>query len=121
MGKDGKAKVGLKKKKIGQEETIAILEDILRSFKAGKMVIQNDEESVTLTPSDGINIKIKAKTQKLKNKLSMELSWKTAPIEADDFTITEPVDVTEAEMESEPETPVTDISNKAKVIKKAEQ
>ena len=115
MGKEGKAKVSLKKK-VGQEEAIAILEDILKNFKAGTMVFQNGEESVTLTLADKISLEIKAKTKKLKNKLSMELSWKTAPLETDDFSITESVD----EVESKPETSKTEISNKAKVIKKAE-
>lgn len=115
MGKEGKAKVSLKKK-VGQEEAIAILEEILTNFKAGNMVFQKDDESVTLIPSDEISMKIKAKTKKLKNTLSMELSWKTIPLETEDFSITESVE----EAETEPEASSTEISSKAKVIKKAE-
>ncbi|NDV28609.1 amphi-Trp domain-containing protein [Desulfovibrio sp. JC010] len=110
MGKEGKAKVSLKKT-VGQEEAIAILEDILKSFKAGNMVIQNGEESVTLLPSDEINMEIKAKTKKLKNKLSMKLSWKAAPVEAES-----------ANQKTEPENqaPESD-SGKARVVKKADK
>ncbi|WP_321402195.1 amphi-Trp domain-containing protein [Maridesulfovibrio sp.] len=88
MGKEEKTKVSLKKK-VGQEEAITILEDILKGFKAGNMIIQNGEESATLIPSDKINMEIKAKTNKRKNKLSIKLSWKDLPCEAEDFSITE--------------------------------
>ncbi|WP_421903155.1 amphi-Trp domain-containing protein [Maridesulfovibrio sp.] len=121
MGKEGKAKVSLKKK-VGQDEAIAILEDILKSFKAGNMVIQNGEESVTLIPSDEISMEIKAKTKKLKNKLSMELSWKAVPVEAENFSITddeEKIDPEAEEPEGVQETKPD--PNKAKVIKKAEK
>ena len=121
MGKEGKTKVSLKKK-VGQEEAIAILEDILKSFKAGNMVIQNGEESVTLIPSDKISMEIKAKTKKLKNKLSMELSWKAVAIEAEDFSITDVGETVEPEAEKPEDVQETEPdSGKAKVIKKAEK
>ncbi|WP_320006156.1 amphi-Trp domain-containing protein [Maridesulfovibrio sp.] len=115
MSKDGKAKVSLKKK-VGHEEAVTILEDLLKGFKTGNMILQNGEESITLSTSDKISLEIKAKTKKLKNKLSIELSWKTDSLETDDFSITEAVD----EAETEQDASTADISNKAKVIKKAE-
>ena len=115
MSKEGRNKVSLKKK-VGHEEAVAILEDILKSLKSGNMVIQNGEESITLNPSDKISMEIKAKTKKLKNKLSMELSWKVEPIEAEDFSITEsgPDDPEAETQETKHE------FGKARVIKKAE-
>ncbi|MFW5499813.1 MULTISPECIES: amphi-Trp domain-containing protein [unclassified Maridesulfovibrio] len=115
MSKEGRNKVSLKKK-VGHEEAVAILEDILKNFKSGNMVIQNGEDSLTLNPSGQISMEIKAKTKKLKNKLSMELSWKVEPIEVEDFNITEsgPDDPEDETQEPKPD------FGKARVIKKAE-
>ncbi|WP_320174472.1 amphi-Trp domain-containing protein [Maridesulfovibrio sp.] len=121
MSKEGRNKVSLKKK-VGHEEAVTILEDILKSFKSGNMVIQNGEDSITLNPSDKISMEIKAKTKKLKNKLSMELSWKVDPIEAEDFSITDAGETVDPEVEKpkKVQEPEPD-SGKAKVIKKAEK
>ena len=124
MSKDEKSKVTLKKK-VGQEEAIVILENILNSFKSGNMLIQNGDETVPLIPSDEINEEIKAKTKKLKNKLSMEFSWKATPVEVEveNFSVTEagdneksaPDETAAEDQESKPE------PGKARIIKKAAQ
>lgn len=52
-----------------------IIEDILDSFKKGKVVVQNGHDFVTLLPSEQITIELEAQQKKGKEKLVLELSW----------------------------------------------
>ena len=58
------------------DTVVAVLEDLLTSFKDGKICIQKDKEFVTLKPGNDIEVEIEAGHKKNKQKLSVELSWR---------------------------------------------
>lgn len=99
-----------------------IIEDILDSFKKGKVVVQNGHDFVTLQPSDQISIELEAIQKKGKEKLVLEISWEqrvepTLPDEGFKISSEEPV-VEEPEEEPDeepvaeaaPEAPKTPVS-----------
>lgn len=57
---------------------LTILEDLLDSFRKGKVVIQNGTDFVTLRPSDQISLELEAGQKKDKEKIVLELSWHRA-------------------------------------------
>jgi len=54
---------------------VALLGDVLKSFKDKTVCIQKGEEYVTLRPAESIAFEIEAQRKKGKQKLSIELSW----------------------------------------------
>jgi amphi-Trp domain-containing protein len=54
---------------------ISILEEILSSMKKGQLTLQSGEESFSLMPSSELKMEIKAKSEKYKEKIEIELSW----------------------------------------------
>ena len=66
------------------EGVISFLSDFLVSFKERKVCVQRGEEFVTLKPGDQVEMEIEAQEKKGKQKVSLELSWKTdLPLEGD--------------------------------------
>lgn len=74
----------LEKNKIGTkqhlpyEEAIHYLEDLLKGFKAKKIVVSQGEDSLTLVPAEHVTIEIEAKAKKGKAKFELELGWSEA-------------------------------------------
>ncbi len=62
-----------------QKTVVSYLEDMIKSFKAGKVCIQNGEKFVTLQPQGDIELSVQASEKKGKEKLSFELSWRKSP------------------------------------------
>lgn len=75
-----KAKVSVEKM-LGAKEALAVLEDLVQGFKAGRMTITEGEQSVTLVVPELLELELEAKQKKDKSKLVIELSWRT-PVEA---------------------------------------
>lgn len=71
----------MEKNKIGTKQVMAFadatgyLEDLLKSFKAKKIVVKKDDEFLALVPAENVNVEVEAKTKKGKAKFSLELSW----------------------------------------------
>lgn len=63
---------------LSYEEATTYLEDLLKSLKSGKIVVQNEEEFVSLEPGERVNVKLSAKVKKDTNKFEFEMSWATA-------------------------------------------
>ena len=57
------------------EEAVAYMEDLLASLKSGKIVVQQDDAYVALTPGTQVNIEVEAKVKKGKQKFGFELTW----------------------------------------------
>ncbi len=75
-------------------EVITYLEGLLKGFKAGKIVIQQGDDFVSLVPAEQVEVEVEAKKKKNKEKFSLELSWHAAA-SSEPVTITtkEPVGV----------------------------
>ena len=65
---------------LSPEEVAGLLGDISRSMLARKVCVESGARFVVLEPSNGIELEIKAEARKNKQKLSLELSWKKAPV-----------------------------------------
>ncbi|GAB7023114.1 amphi-Trp domain-containing protein [Salidesulfovibrio brasiliensis] len=57
------------------QEAIDYLEDMLKSLKDGKVVVQKGTEYVSMTPGETVTMELGAKTKKNKQKFSFEISW----------------------------------------------
>ncbi len=57
------------------ETVIGILEDLVKSFKEGTVVLEKENEFVSLTPGNDFQVEIEAGRKKNKQKFSLELSW----------------------------------------------
>ncbi|WP_291328466.1 amphi-Trp domain-containing protein [Desulfovibrio sp. UCD-KL4C] len=86
MSKDKKNKITVKQT-LTQDGVVTYLEDLLKSFKAGQLIINNAEDSVTLNPSEEINFELKAGSKKGKTKFSMKFSWQDQQPENDELSI----------------------------------
>lgn len=69
-----KQKVGVKMT-LPYAEAIAYMEDLLKSLKAGTVVVQSGDAFVTLTPGDTVGIEVEAKVKRGKQKFGFELTW----------------------------------------------
>ncbi len=78
-----KCKVSFKQY-VESKEALRYLEELVKGFKSGSIVIQQGEESVALTPPDMVELEVEAKQKKDKSKFVLELSWKTAPAVAEE-------------------------------------
>ena len=64
------------------KDVITYLEDLIKSFKAGKVVVQQGENHLDLQAPELVDIKVEAKVKKDKSKFGLELSWRSMPAEA---------------------------------------
>jgi amphi-Trp domain-containing protein len=62
------------------QDLITYLDDLTAGLKAGNIVVKQGDKSLNLTPPQMIEVEIKAKQKKNKDKFSMELSWPTSEI-----------------------------------------
>lgn len=82
----GKRKIEMKQI-LPYTEAVAYMEDLLQSFKAGKIVVASGDESIAMEPAEMTTISIEAKAKKGKNSISFEVSW--ADEAAGDFSISD--------------------------------
>ena len=72
----------MKKKKIEIEEVMTrekvadLLRKVSEGLRSGSVELQDDEETLTLVPSDILAVEIGAKQKKDKSKFSLEVSWR---------------------------------------------
>jgi amphi-Trp domain-containing protein len=64
------------KKSMDTGAAVAILEDLVRSFKDGTVCIQSGGEFVTLKPAGNIEVQIEAAEKKGRQKLVIEMGWR---------------------------------------------
>ena len=75
-----KKKVSIEKK-LGTQEAVAFLQDLVTSLKNGKTVVEKGEKFVSLTPSDTIKLEIDASQKSEKGKIKFKLAWKNEKVE----------------------------------------
>ncbi|MGE4293884.1 MAG: amphi-Trp domain-containing protein [Desulfovibrio sp.] len=63
------------KQMLAYDDALGYLEDLVASFREGRIVVRKGEEFVTLTPLETVEIEVSAKHKKDKQKFSLELSW----------------------------------------------
>lgn len=67
----------MKVKVNGQKnEIISYLESMVQSLKEGTVVVQQDEQFITLKPAETLSLKIEGERKGKKDELKIELSWK---------------------------------------------
>jgi amphi-Trp domain-containing protein len=59
-----------------RDDLVTYLEDLIKSMKAGKIVIERNGQFVSLSPPNNVNLEIQAKTKKEKGEISIEISWR---------------------------------------------
>lgn len=80
----------MEKKKVTMErmmetnEAAAYLEDLAKSIRAGKIVVEHGPNHVILIPPKIVEVEVEARTKKDKQKFELELSWTTAVPETED-------------------------------------
>ena len=71
------------------KEAANYLQDLAKSIKKGKVVVQQGEDFVDLKMSDTVTVKIEARIKKDKSKFKLDLYWRNMPEgEHDAVTIT---------------------------------
>lgn len=59
-----------------QKQLVTYLEDLIKSIKAGTVVVQHGAEHIALSPQDAMELEVEAKQKDDKEKLSIKLSWR---------------------------------------------
>lgn len=68
----------IKIKQVMDAEALSgMLEDLVRSFREGTVVLESGDEFVTLKPGRQIDLEIEAGHKKGKQKISLEMAWRT--------------------------------------------
>ena len=62
--------------KMKRDELVGYLEDLIKSLKAGKLVIEQNGQFVSLNQKKKIKKEIEKKKKKEKGEISIEISWK---------------------------------------------
>jgi amphi-Trp domain-containing protein len=68
---------------VKKDDAIAYLENMIKSLREGKIVIERNGQFVSMTAPDLMNMEISAKDKKDKNELCIELSWRKEPFVPD--------------------------------------
>jgi amphi-Trp domain-containing protein len=63
------------------QDAVKLLGGLVESLKAGKIVVEQGEEFISMDPAGKVDVEIEAKQKKDKGELSIELSWKLAEAE----------------------------------------
>ena len=59
-------------------DAVKMLQDLVKSVKAGKIVVEQGDAFVSMDPAEKVDVEIEAKQKKGKGELSIELSWREA-------------------------------------------
>ena len=84
------------------DDAVKYLEDLVKSFKVGKIVLQQGEEFVSLTPAENVVVEVSAKQKKGKAKVEVEISWMESVEEG------EALSISDSEPEPAPEAPAAE-------------
>lgn len=60
-----------------KETAISYLEEVIKSLKAGKLVVQEGEEFVSLSPAPELELELEASASKNKERIFLSLHWST--------------------------------------------
>ncbi|MGD8862651.1 MAG: amphi-Trp domain-containing protein [Myxococcales bacterium] len=60
-------------------ELLTYLDDLLGGMRQGKVYVEHRGETVALAPHGAVDVEIRAKHKKDKEKLTLELAWRRAP------------------------------------------
>ncbi|GAB6036065.1 hypothetical protein JCM15519_06240 [Fundidesulfovibrio butyratiphilus] len=82
----------------------ALLEDVLKCFKAGFICLSNGQEYLTLKPAESVDFVIEGQTKKGRQKLVLEMSW----TEGETLQTPPNFSITSQEPEIAPEAPASD-------------
>lgn len=96
-----KQKIGVKMN-LPYTEAVAYLEDLLKSLKAGTIVVESGGDHVTMKPGDNVVIEVEAKVKKGKQKFGLEIGWTDGA--AGDLTISDTEPEPEPEKQAAPPT-----------------
>lgn len=58
------------------EDAVKTLEDLVKSLKAGKIVVEQGEAFISMDPAEKVTVEIEGKQKRDKGELSIELSWR---------------------------------------------
>ncbi|OGG99131.1 MAG: hypothetical protein A2600_04980 [Candidatus Lambdaproteobacteria bacterium RIFOXYD1_FULL_56_27] len=67
------------KTRLKKEAAVLYLEELIKSLKAGKLVVQEGEEFVSLTPAQDLELELEASAGKSKERIFVSLHWSTEP------------------------------------------
>ncbi|MFP4472668.1 MAG: amphi-Trp domain-containing protein [Candidatus Omnitrophota bacterium] len=59
------------------EQMIAYLENLVKAYKSGKIVLEEDGKRIELQPPEQVAVEIKAKSSEQKGKFKLAFSWKS--------------------------------------------
>lgn len=62
----------------GLSEAAAYIEDFSRSLRAGKILIEQGMESMTLCPPEMVEVEVEVRSKKDKQKFTLAVSWRVA-------------------------------------------
>lgn len=68
------------------ETAAQLLENLAKSFREGKLVVQKDTSFVTLIPGNDIEVELAATSKKGKYKLELEMKWREMEASSEDAT-----------------------------------
>jgi amphi-Trp domain-containing protein len=63
---------------VESKEAVKLLGDLVKSLEAGKIVVEQGKEFITMDPAGNVDVEVEAKHKKNKAELSIELSWRIA-------------------------------------------
>jgi amphi-Trp domain-containing protein len=72
----------MKKKSVSMErvmtlkDVIQFLENLTAGFAAGRVVVEEDSQQVSLNPLEPVKVEVEAKQKKDKGKISIEIGWR---------------------------------------------
>jgi amphi-Trp domain-containing protein len=58
------------------EDAVKTLQDLVKSLRAGKIVVEQGEAFISMDPAEKVTVEIEGKQKKDKGELSIELSWR---------------------------------------------
>ena len=93
------------------KDVAVLLEDLVKSIKAGTVCIESGDNFVTLKPGDNIDFGIEAVQKKGKEKLSIEFGWRQPVPEDEEPENVLKISSKEPKIETPPE-PVKPVSGK---------
>jgi len=88
------------KQSMANGEAVNLLQDLVNSFKAGKIVLEQEDAFVSMTPGETVDVEIEGKQKKDKGELSIELSWRN-PEAGEEKASTLKISATEPEVMEE--------------------
>ena len=71
------------------EKVAALLEEIAAGLKSGSVTVEHGDQNVSITPSDVVNVRVRARQSEKNERLSIRVRWPrgTSPEGASDIQI----------------------------------